>query len=179
MQALPRVKKVKKTTKKTPKTQRTAEMPDISSTGISKNKMWMLNCSSSTRPGTESVPESFILYDSGHLPKVTNLGNKSDAQLYPLASQSRHLSDRQTGRGQIPYRNRTLSLGAGHPLPWPSAKKQGTHWFSGHYLSRALGTVVIRMTGEVEKGNTKLFLRSMYTVISVLKIESIHTTHFI
>lgn len=85
-------------------------MPDISSTGILNNKTRMLNCSSRTRPSTESVPESFILYDSGHLPRVTNLGNKSDAQLCPLACQSHHLSDRQIGREQSPFRSPTETV---------------------------------------------------------------------
>lgn len=153
-------------------------MPDISSPGIFYNKTRMLNCSSSIRPSREAVPESFILHDSHHLP---GLGNKSDAQLCPLACQSHHLSDRQVGREQSPFRIPTeiipflLELGSHtHELQIENAS-----WFSGRYLSRALGTVFINMIGEVEKRDTKLFLRTMYTVILLLKTESIHNTfHF-
>jgi len=70
----------------------------------------MLNCSSSTYPSTESGPESFILYDSLHLPRATNLGNRSDAQLCPLACQSRHLSDRHIGGEQSPFRSPTETV---------------------------------------------------------------------
>lgn len=80
---------------------------------------------------------------------------------------------------QIPYRNYTLSLGARQQLPQALDQKQSTSWFSSHYLSKALGTVVISMMGEVKKGDTKIFLRTMYTVILVWKTESIHTTHCI
>lgn len=51
-------------------------MTGISSTGIFNNKMRILCCSSSTCPNTESVSESFILCNSCHLLKATNLGSK-------------------------------------------------------------------------------------------------------
>lgn len=156
-------------------------MTDISSTGIFKNKMRILYCSSS--PNRESVSESFILYNSW----VMNLGSKSNTQLCPLACQSHCLSDRQVSisgteqRNHLPdhLRNHSLSLGLGQPLPWPSDWKWGTGWFSGHYLPKALGTVVTIIIGDFERGDTKLFLRTIYRVILVLKTESIHTTLFI
>lgn len=66
-------------------------MTAISSTGIFKNKMRILYCSSSTCPNRESVSESFILYNSWEM----NLGNKSYTQLCLLAGQGHCLSDRQ------------------------------------------------------------------------------------
>lgn len=155
-------------------------MADISSTGIFKNKMRIFYCSSSTCPNRESVSESFILYNSW----VMNLGNKSNTQLCPLPCQSHCLSDRQVslpGTEESPSRSppETLSLGPGQPLPWPSDWKWGTVWFSGHYIPKALGTVVTIIMGDFERGDTKLFLRIMYKVNLGLKTESIHTTLFI
>lgn len=79
-------------------------MTAISSTGIFKNKMRILYCSSSTCPNRESVSESFILYNSWAM----DLGNKSYTQLCPLAGQSHCLSDRQaslSGREESSFRS--------------------------------------------------------------------------
>lgn len=70
MQTHARIKKVKKTKKIKPTTNPTAEMPDVSSTGFFNNKTVL-----QAHAPAQSVPESFILYDSGHLLRATNLGN--------------------------------------------------------------------------------------------------------
>lgn len=103
-----------------------------------------------------------------------------------MTCQSRCLSDGQvslSGREELPSRSPPetvpflLDLGSySHDL---QIKNKGTDWFSGHYLSKALGTVVTVIMGDFERGDTRLFLRTMYKVILVLKTESIHTTLFI
>lgn len=95
-------KKLKKTKKSTP------EVPDVSNTGVFHGKTQMLSCSSSTCPSTGApVQENFIITCSHHVLRVTNLGNISDAQLFPRCfgklCQSCHLSDRLISGEQSPF----------------------------------------------------------------------------
>lgn len=186
MQSHTRIKKkiLKKTKKSTP------EVPDVSNTGVFHGKTQMLSCSSSTCPSTGApVQENFIITCSHHVLRVTNLGNISDAQLFPRCfgklCQSCHLSDRLISGEQSPFWSPTetvpfiLELGSCSYVLWVQNKAPAG--FLANCLFSALGTVVINVTGEVKKSGTKLLLRTIYTVtlIWVLKIESIHTTHFI
>lgn len=165
-------------------------MPDVSSTGVFHSKTQMLSCSSSTCPSTGArVQENFIIMCSHHVLRVTNLGNMSDAQLFPRCfgklCQSCHLSDRLISGEQSPFWSPTetvpfiLELGSCSYVLWVQNKAPAG--FLANCLFSALGTVVINVTGEVKKSGTKIPLRTIYTVtlIWVLKIESIHTTHFI
>lgn len=154
-------------------------MTGISSTGIFKNKMRILYCSSS--PNRKSVPRALFCTTAGSWICATNitLGFVHwlvKATVFLIGgsvyqAQSNHLLD--------PLRNHSLSLGPAQPLPWPSDWKWGTGWFSGHYLPKALGTAVTLIMGDFERGDTKIFLRTIYRVILVLKTESIDTTLFI
>lgn len=121
-------------------------MTDISSTGILKNKMRILYCSSSTCPNRESVSESFILHNSW----AVNLGNKSNTQLCPQACQTvvflTGRSAYQAGRNHLPdplqksypfswtwaatltiFRSKTRHWLVFWPLPFRGSKNCGYH----------------------------------------------------